>query len=233
MSEIHMFMNRQDTHEFVDWLIASFGMTFTEEWSYELPLPNHSDSESIISRAFGPGHHRRFALSHTDWSPHSFVTSRIVPTSGSTPYHSMCSRYGGPSFDFIVPRVAATESGEPFIVSGMFSDYPSYYIERGCPDQVRRPPEMAEIWRQVQSYLRRHGKRTVGREHQRVGPFVLRHALTDHASGTWLRIGSDHYEPRRNNGPNKTDAGNGSKATCRVSNVLRSPSPDPRRSALA
>ena len=31
------------------------------------------------------------------------------------------------------------------------------------------------------------------------------------------------------NRPNKTDAGNGSKAICRVCNVLRSPSPDPRR----
>jgi hypothetical protein len=31
-------------------------------------------------------------------------------------------------------------------------------------------------------------------------------------------------------GANKTDAGNGSKAICRVSNVLRSPSPDPSRS---
>ena len=30
---------------------------------------------------------------------------------------------------------------------------------------------------------------------------------------------------------NKTDAGNGSNGICRVSNVLRSPSPDPRRSA--
>ena len=30
--------------------------------------------------------------------------------------------------------------------------------------------------------------------------------------------------------PNKTDAGNGSKAICRVSNVHHSPSPDPRRS---
>jgi len=30
---------------------------------------------------------------------------------------------------------------------------------------------------------------------------------------------------------NKTDAGNGSKAICRVSKVLRSPSPDPRRCA--
>jgi hypothetical protein len=37
-----------------------------------------------------------------------------------------------------------------------------------------------------------------------------------------------HEEPPR---ANKTDAGNGSKAICRVSNVLRSPSPDPRRSA--
>jgi hypothetical protein len=33
-----------------------------------------------------------------------------------------------------------------------------------------------------------------------------------------------------NTRPNKTDAGNGSKAICRVSNVLRSPSPDPKRS---
>ena len=33
-----------------------------------------------------------------------------------------------------------------------------------------------------------------------------------------------------NKRPNKTDAGNGSKAICRVSNVLRSPSPDPKRS---
>ena len=37
----------------------------------------------------------------------------------------------------------------------------------------------------------------------------------------------NNYEQPR---PNKTDAGNGSKAICRVSNVLRSPSPDPKRS---
>jgi hypothetical protein len=37
---------------------------------------------------------------------------------------------------------------------------------------------------------------------------------------------SPHNPPR----PNKTDAGNGSKAICRVNNVLRSPSPDPQRS---
>jgi hypothetical protein len=38
-------------------------------------------------------------------------------------------------------------------------------------------------------------------------------------------------EPTGQNAANKTDAGNGSKAICCVSNVLRSPSPDPRRSA--
>ena len=38
---------------------------------------------------------------------------------------------------------------------------------------------------------------------------------------------SIHDHPKAN----KTDAGNGSKAICRVSNVLRSPSPDPKRSA--
>ncbi len=39
----------------------------------------------------------------------------------------------------------------------------------------------------------------------------------------------DGYKPRRNTTANKTDAGNGSEAICRVSNVLRSPSPDPSR----
>ena len=38
---------------------------------------------------------------------------------------------------------------------------------------------------------------------------------------------NNHHEATK---ANKTDAGNGSKAICRVSNVLRSPSPDPRRS---
>ena len=39
-------------------------------------------------------------------------------------------------------------------------------------------------------------------------------------------LSESHGNPRAN----KTDAGNGSEAICRVSNVLRSPSPDPRRS---
>ena len=38
-------------------------------------------------------------------------------------------------------------------------------------------------------------------------------------------------KPTADTRANKTDAGNGSKAICRVSNVLRSPSPDPRRSS--
>ena len=38
---------------------------------------------------------------------------------------------------------------------------------------------------------------------------------------------SSHHTQRR---PNKTDAGNGSKAVCRVFMASRSPSPDPRRS---
>ena len=39
-----------------------------------------------------------------------------------------------------------------------------------------------------------------------------------------------HSHPNQTSEANKTDAGNGSKAICRVSNVLRSPSPDPKRS---
>lgn len=35
-----------------------------------------------------------------------------------------------------------------------------------------------------------------------------------------------------NNGANKMDAGNGSEAICRVSNVLRLPSPDPSCTVL-
>jgi len=38
--------------------------------------------------------------------------------------------------------------------------------------------------------------------------------------------------PQQHKRANKTDAGNDSKAICRVSNVLRSPSPDPKRSIM-
>jgi hypothetical protein len=52
-------------------------------------------------------------------------------------------------------------------------------------------------------------------------------------SETWPRLTS--YDPgdrvfrATRTSPNKTDAGNGSKAICRVSNASRSPSPDPGR----
>ena len=58
----------------------------------------------------------------------------------------------------------------------------------------------------------------------------LIHTSLDLESG---EIVMTHYPHRITPSPtraNKTDAGNGSKAICRVSNVLRSPSPDPKRS---
>jgi hypothetical protein len=48
---------------------------------------------------------------------------------------------------------------------------------------------------------------------------------------TEFSIQTSHATPTVKTRPNKTDAGNGSKAICRVSNVSRSPSPDPSRSA--
>ncbi len=193
---MHMFMNQRDTREFVDWLISSFGVTFVEDRSRDLPLPMHCDLESICSRIFGPSEHRRFALIHPEWSPHPLIASHIVPTNGSAPFHSLCLRYGGPSFDFIAARVAQTDCGERFIVPGTFSDYPTYYIEKGLQGMIRRPTEMMAIWRQVQAYFRRNGQRTICRELQSVGPFVMRHALADYSDGTWLRIGSHRYTPR-------------------------------------
>ncbi len=41
---------------------------------------------------------------------------------------------------------------------------------------------------------------------------------------------SQHIESNGHSGQNKTDAGNGSYGICRVIDVLRSPSPDPKRS---
>jgi hypothetical protein len=196
MSEVRMFMNQQDTQEFVEWLISSFRLTFVEEWSHDLPLPTHNSCASVSSRIRGPGHHRRFALVSPTWSTYPLVTSYIVPTNGSKPLHCLCQRYGGPSFDLIASRVAKTDSGEPFIISGSFSDYATYFVEQGQPESIRRPAEMASIWKQVQSYFRRNGRRTTCREGNWIGPFVMRHALKDYANGTWLRSGSDHYDPR-------------------------------------
>jgi hypothetical protein len=170
MSEVAFFMNRQDTSEFVGWLVASLELRFIDEWAHELPLPCRCEAEEVVATIFGVGHHRRFALIHPDWSPHPLQSSRIVSQNGSRPYHSLCQRYGSPSFDLIASRVALTDEGTPFIVRGTFSDYPFYYLERGSPTTVQRPEEMAAIWKQVQSYLRRNGRRTIRRERQSVGP---------------------------------------------------------------
>ena len=196
MSEIAFFMNRQDTTEFVDWLITSFGVTFVDEWAYELPLSRLVGRGDIIETIFGLSHHRRFALIHQEWSPFDLVTRPVSPTDGSRSFHCLAQRYGGPSFDYIASRVDSTDDGTPFIVCGSFSDYPSYYVEWSSSVWVPRPAEMAAIWKMVLAYLRRNGIRTVCRERPFTGPYVLRNALTDYRSGAWLRSGSDHYDPR-------------------------------------
>ncbi len=53
----------------------------------------------------------------------------------------------------------------------------------------------------------------------------------DDEDRSWLQPWRELFQHWTNHqGANKTDAGNGSKAICRASNVLRSPSPDPNRS---
>jgi hypothetical protein len=196
MSAVAFFMNKTDTVEFVTWLISKFGLKFVDEWAYELPLPVRDDPGDVVGKIFGPGHHRRFALIHPEWSLYPLLTSHVEPRDGSKPFHALSQRYGGPSFDFTASRVDTTEDGVPFIVLGRLDDYPSYYVEKGSPEALARPEQMVAIWKQIQSYIRKNGLRTICRERQSVGPYALRHALTEYERRTWLRCGSDHYDPR-------------------------------------
>ena len=190
MAEIHFFMTHRDTHDFVSFLADFFQTTFTLDQHVTAELPVVDTVEDVD---YAVRYHRdapRFFVMSPRWQRYPLPGSETHHLDGRRLFY-VDQRYGGPAFHLIVSR----QAGSPdCIYPGSFSDYPWYYVRRGQPQTFDRPEEMATVYREVQRYLRRHGKRSRRRGKDCPGPFILPDALACYQQGSWLRQGNWHFE---------------------------------------
>jgi hypothetical protein len=224
MSDLRFFMTHSDTEEFVSWLITQFRATFVPASHPTSAFPTFTTSAEISRYIAERQHPQRFFVLSDIWQVHPLSTSQTRHNDGTSAYY-VDQRYGGPAFDFVLSRPAA--SGAEVIIGGLFGDYASYYVRRDSADSFPRPTGMADAFRAAQNYMRRAGRRTVSAELGHAGGWALRGALAAHAAGAWLRLGDFHFHPTES--PNQALQRTGSAVTAPASGPPPSPTP-PRRS---
>jgi hypothetical protein len=192
MAEVHFFMTHHDTRDFAQFLVDAFNATFTldAQSTAELPVFTAADAVDRVVRSdeYAP----RFFVLSPKWQRYALSVSETHHNDGRHLFY-VDQRYGGPAFDFIVSR---EDEPSGFCIAGSFSDYPWYYLRRNDQERFARPQAMAAAYREVQVYMRQHGRRSRCVETDRPGPFILPHASAAHEHGLWLRRGDAHFEPR-------------------------------------
>jgi hypothetical protein len=199
MAETRFFMTREDTLEFVVFLIDLVEAEFVPEISvHPPPFPRFTTLAQTSLALDGHGQDARFFVLSRHWERFPLFFNEVHANDGRH-FFAVSPRVGGPAFDFIPARVFI-DGDVRCIVPGSFVDYP-YYIEDGSfmsdPSTYRtcdRPEAMTKTHKEVHKYLRRKGCRTICRA--RTGPWTLPGALRQYESGTWLRVGDWHFEPK-------------------------------------
>ncbi|WP_425616755.1 hypothetical protein NA78x_000410 [Anatilimnocola sp. NA78] len=204
MAESHFFMGRDDSADFVSFLIERFSAEFVPERSPDPPpFPRYralAEVQGRIDEDVRRSRSSRFAVLSPKWERLPLVFNEVHANDGQH-FFSLSQRYGGPAFDFILSRSWA-DADRRWIVAGSFGDYP-YYIEdqefltdHSLYRTFQRPDTMAEAHKEVRTYLRRNGCRSVCREDGHSGPWIMRAALRDYEAGMWLRGGDWHFDPK-------------------------------------
>ena len=193
MSDLHFFMSRPDTEEFVAWLIEQFQPRFFLDAQPTQPLPSFTTLDEIRACIVDRPRRPRFLVISDLWQSYPINVSE-VHHNDATITHYINQRYGGPGFDFIPSRQGFGDAGE-FVIGGSFADYPTYYIQRGSPDSFPRPAAMTQAFRAAQNYMRRLGRRTMSAELGHAGGWALPGARAVHSAGAWLRLGDFHFRP--------------------------------------
>ena len=201
MAEIEFFMNEDDSHEFIEFLIYSFSAEFIPEKSDSPPpFPRYLQQEEVHQRIKTDEHYSRFFVLSQRWEKHPLCFSEVNAKDGRH-FYAVSERYGGPAFDFILSRTRS-EGNLKWIISGSFADYP-YYIrdksfisDHSLYETFDRPAEMKTAYQEVQKFIRRNGVRSMCKEDSRAGAWILSGALADFENGTWLRVGDWHFEPK-------------------------------------
>ena len=201
MAEIEFFMTKDDSHEFIAFLIHSFSAEFVPEKSESPPpFPRYSTQQEVERKLRQEDHYSRFFVLSPQWERHPLCFSEINANDGSH-FFVVSQRHGGPAFDLILAR-STSEADSRWILPGSFSDYPyymrdkSYISDHSRYETFDRPAEMKAAYQEVQKYIRRNGVLSVCEEYGRAGPWILSGALTEFENGTWLRRGDWHFVPK-------------------------------------
>jgi hypothetical protein len=201
MAQTHFFMTRNDSLNFVSFLVDLVSAEFVPQQSGDPPpFPRYATMAQVQAQMERDIHYSRFFVLSRQWELLPLVFDEIHANDGRH-FFVASQRYGGPAFDFI-PSSEYSEGDVRWIVSGSFSDY-SYYIEDksfiGNHSRYRtfdRPEAMTTTHKEVQKYLRRNGRRSICLETGHTGPWIASGALKEFDNSTWLRIGDWHFEPK-------------------------------------
>ena len=201
MAEVSFFMTHADTRAFVEFLIEEFEARFALDNCPAPDPPIFRTADEVAALVEGSEFSPRFFVQSPLWDRHPLITTEVHTNDGRH-FFSICQRYGGPAFDFILSR-CDTEGDSSCIIPGWFSDYPWYIVDRSWLDDKSRyetfdrPEEMTDAYRAVQKYLRRNGKRSMDQDSGRTGPWILDDALVEYRRGAWLRQGDARLVPKR------------------------------------
>ncbi len=195
-------MNKNDSYEFIKFLIQTFLCEFVPEKSDSPPpFPKYLTFEEVQCKVEEDEHYSRFFVLSPKWEKYPLCFSEINTNDGKH-FFTVDQRYGGPAFDFILAR-SVSEKDLKWMVSGSFADYHYYIRDKSyINDQSRyetfdRPEEMKTAYKEVQKYIKRNGVRSICEEDERSGPWILNGALAEFENGLWLRAGKWHFIPKK------------------------------------
>jgi hypothetical protein len=171
-------------------------VAYPDPWFGELPAPELRTLEDIsanlaIYPRIAPG--LGYFLTSLEWTMESLEYRLCANNPNFPPHWNVNPRYGGPAIHFI-PSVSDPWHKQPHhIVSGMFSDYPSYYSAVDHGQVIERPAGLAATMKTIRQRLRSLGKTVQAPSGHRA--LALRKALLAHAAGIVLRTGDIIYSP--------------------------------------
>ncbi len=199
LAESNFFMTRDDSADFLSFLIERFSSQFVPERSSSPPpFPRYSTLADVEARIEMDVHYSRFAVLSPQWEEFPLSFSETHANDGQH-FVSVSLQYGGPAFDLSLSQ-AWTENGRRWILHGSFSDYPYYIVDkafltdRSLYRTFDRPAAMTGAHKEVKNYLRRNGCRSVHRKLGYTGPWIMPGALREFQAGTSLGYGEGAFE---------------------------------------